>query len=108
MNKHKRLLKNLLTNALINFEMAYIITELFAIQQVPVQEVQKTKASYFRYYLLDIGLPSWKFHVPSDLITEDHRSWNFHFQLSCKMSLINRLILFEFVLCLLLQEKQVL
>lgn len=42
---HKGLLKNLLTNALTNFEMAYVITELFAIQQIPPEEIQKTKVS---------------------------------------------------------------
>ncbi|VDM13305.1 unnamed protein product [Wuchereria bancrofti] len=53
--KHKELLKNLLTNALTNFEMAYIITELFAIPQVPLQEIQKNKPEYSKYIRSNIG-----------------------------------------------------
>ncbi|KAM3721292.1 ATP-dependent dethiobiotin synthetase BioD [Dirofilaria immitis] len=45
----KGLLKNLLINALTNFEMAYIITEIFAIQQVPRQEIRKIKPEYSKY-----------------------------------------------------------
>ncbi|EJD76362.1 hypothetical protein LOAG_16660 [Loa loa] len=55
MTTHKGLLKNLLTNALTNFEMAYIITELFDIQQVPLKEIQKTKPKYCKYIRSDIG-----------------------------------------------------
>ncbi|VDO21123.1 unnamed protein product [Brugia timori] len=53
--KHKELLKNLLTNALTNFEMAYIITELFAIPQVSLQEIQKNKPEYSKYIRSNIG-----------------------------------------------------
>ncbi|CAG9540342.1 unnamed protein product [Cercopithifilaria johnstoni] len=56
MNIHKGLLKNLLINALTNFEMAYIITELFAIQQVPPQEIRKTKPEYSKYIRPHIGM----------------------------------------------------
>uniref|UniRef100_A0A0R3S4M5 DUF2451 domain-containing protein n=1 Tax=Elaeophora elaphi TaxID=1147741 RepID=A0A0R3S4M5_9BILA len=56
MNIHKGLLRNLLTNALTNFEMAYIITELFAVQQIPLQEIKKTKPEYSKYIRPDIGL----------------------------------------------------
>ncbi|OZC12812.1 hypothetical protein X798_00446 [Onchocerca flexuosa] len=54
MNVYKSRLKNLLTNALTNFEMAYIITELFAVQQVPRQEIQKIKPEYSKYIRPDI------------------------------------------------------
>ncbi|VDK70331.1 unnamed protein product [Litomosoides sigmodontis] len=53
---HKGLLKNLLTNALTNFEMAYIITELFAVQQVSPQEIRKAKPEYSKYIRPDIGV----------------------------------------------------
>ncbi|VBB25251.1 unnamed protein product [Acanthocheilonema viteae] len=56
MNKHKGLLKNLLINALTNFEMAYIITELFAIQQVPLQEIQEAKPEYSKYIRPHVGV----------------------------------------------------
>lgn len=66
---HKGLLKILLTNALTNFEMAYLITELFAVQQVPLQEIQKAKVSQI------LGVehePSWEFRFPSILLPENH------------------------------------
>ncbi|VDN01484.1 unnamed protein product [Thelazia callipaeda] len=46
---HKKSFKNLLTNALTNFEMTQILTELFAIKEISRKDIQKMKPSYAKY-----------------------------------------------------------